>query len=247
MVEKIWGWEKVDATQLGNGFKMKHTKGLDNFLHLSMLPILNVPVRQRGITSSGRHLQCWHNVAAAARTWGGEIVLGWTVGKMDSQGRYMRDKLGLKDKKIWKLNAHAVWLNDKEKLSCVTKVTFPDTNFIQFIPWKKVGVGDQANCIFIENGKMYEEKKQNYSIWGYKKGYNVYENRHVHKGLLRQLDFKVLESKLLYNMFEVPPFCDLKLDKTQRFAALKPFAPYLLGRSLATNETLNEIWKRKNI
>ena len=45
---------------------------------LSKKPLLEVKVRQEGITS-GQHKRCYWNSNLCAQTWGGKVLYGWAI------------------------------------------------------------------------------------------------------------------------------------------------------------------------
>jgi hypothetical protein len=93
---------------------------LRKFLKQAQLTVIKVPVRQRGLTSSGGHLRCWWNVHSLVDVWGGECLLGWHIlPKTNStwHGQYERGKILIHHQ----LFGHAIWINPEGRASCVTK------------------------------------------------------------------------------------------------------------------------------
>jgi hypothetical protein len=105
-------------------------KNLQNFLKQAQLTVIKVPVRQRGLTSSGGHLRCWWNVHALVAVWGGECLLGWHIlPKTDFKwcGEHGRGEAIIHHQ----LFGHAIWINPEGRASCVTKVNLENLTKVE--------------------------------------------------------------------------------------------------------------------
>ncbi len=76
--------------------------------------VIRMPIRKRGVTSSGKVGQCYLNVNIATKLFGGSAVAGWVLVRstdtaLKGQMKYTAVLLG-----------HAVWLNVQNRASCVT-------------------------------------------------------------------------------------------------------------------------------
>ena len=100
-------------------------KQLDN---LSTLPVLDVPVRRRGITS-GKLGKCYWNANVCSQTWGGEVVLGWMI-----YGVSFQKNIAITDKnRFLILYGHAIWKTPEGKLVDVTNHR-ADKDYLGFLP-----------------------------------------------------------------------------------------------------------------
>ena len=88
--------------------------------------IIEVPVRQNGMTSSGINLECHSNVFKLMYTYGGSEVIGYSVHK----GTDIR-----MDKGWYLFNAHSCWLTPENKLVDVTQ---KKEKFCKFLPVSKI-------------------------------------------------------------------------------------------------------------
>lgn len=134
---------------------------------LGLIGVLEVPIRMRGLTSSGTPHKCYYNVRNLVEVFGGESVTGWCVS--ESVERRFVDKKNYVDTITTYLVGHSMWLNDREHLSDVTtKRWMPsamaqgvridklvdrdgDKLFIPFIPWKRLGVDTDEHMDLIRN------------------------------------------------------------------------------------------------
>ena len=96
-------------------------KEIDN---ISTHPLLEVPVRTKGITS-GKAGCCYWNASIASQTWGGEVVFGWMVYEMAG-----KDDLGRKGLALF---GHAVWKTPEGKLVDVTNHLSESTKVIDYL------------------------------------------------------------------------------------------------------------------
>lgn len=99
--EKIWGCDVWTPTL------SKH-RNLFKFANRTQLTILKVPVRERGLTSSGKQQVCWVNTNELVEVFGGKTIVGWYLTHDERQ-------------KNWSFSGHAIWLNKQNRASCVTK------------------------------------------------------------------------------------------------------------------------------
>ena len=108
--------------------------------------VLKVPVRMRGLTSTGSVGHCYSNVMNLVEVFGGSRVIGWVYQR--TAYRHFIDSKSYVDGIAIHLIGHAVWLNDKGKLSDVTAKSwllsrdwsaFPrrddDGHYVDFVPW----------------------------------------------------------------------------------------------------------------
>tara|TARA_E500000178_G_scaffold257195_1_gene253740 strand:- start:446 stop:1189 length:744 start_codon:yes stop_codon:yes gene_type:complete len=94
--------------------------------------ILKVPVRQNGLTSSGKFRECHSNVERLVETYGGKHIVGYGLQrmkkKMVQEGTTDKnsDKTSYSDSKVEHINFynHSVWLTPEGKLVCVTPSPF---------------------------------------------------------------------------------------------------------------------------
>lgn len=101
--------------------------------------VLRVPIRERGLTSSGNNGKCYLNVNILTKLFGGSAVLGWML------VRNPRQELGTKTIFSSALLGHAIWLNPQNRASCVTGKAWGRTL-----------------SIYQKNGKSYID----YAVWG---------------------------------------------------------------------------------
>tara|TARA_B100001250_G_scaffold393335_1_gene396036 strand:+ start:963 stop:2084 length:1122 start_codon:yes stop_codon:yes gene_type:complete len=86
---------------------------LDN---LSTLPVIDVPIRRKGITSGNRG-RCYWNANICSQTWGGEVVLGWML----YGNPYLENNVEITDKNCSLiLYGHAIWKTPEGNLVDVT-------------------------------------------------------------------------------------------------------------------------------
>lgn len=98
---------------------------------------IRVPVRLRGLTSSGRLGGCYYNVNIATKLFGGSSLVGWVVAPPNST---------LPSHVKAKLIGHAVWLNPQNRASCITAKSWGlehvheknGRQYIDMIIWKEV-------------------------------------------------------------------------------------------------------------
>ncbi len=96
---------------------------------------LRVPVRLRGLTSSGRRGGCYYNVNIATKLIGGKSLVGWVIVPPDPT---------LPPDDGVELMGHAVWLNNQNRASCVTAKSWHTAlytredgrQFLDMIIWK---------------------------------------------------------------------------------------------------------------
>lgn len=130
--------------------------------------VLKVPVRMRGLTSTGSIGHCYSNVMNLVEVFGGSRVIGWVYQR--SAYRHFIDSKSYADGVAINLIGHAVWLNDKGKLSDVTAKSwlfsrewssFPRKDdegyYVEFVPWLDCTAPhiscEQLDLIGFESGK----------------------------------------------------------------------------------------------
>lgn len=160
-----------------DSFKLSHP-GVHNFCEINNLNVINVKVRQRGITSSGVAGDSFLNVAQAASVFGGEILVGFIMLKeltetfaseIDAQ-KVVNAAASLpydwvhtrKLTEVDVLLGHAVWLTPEGTAVCVTKDAYSDhvlgdKKSYAFIPWKKVTPGKGIASLILSRDKSEYE------------------------------------------------------------------------------------------
>ena len=154
-----------------------------DYLQQRKIPVIKVTIRQKGPSLRGWQEECWRNVAQAQKTWGGEIVLGWAV-------RFLPITL-----QSIQLVGHAIWMNDKGQLSCVTKSNWPkdEKEFLFIVHKRKVEIGETTLNIGITPAYGL------YVVYSYivKKGFITHG-----KGSLKRLDLSSTNNDLTVDMFK---------------------------------------------
>jgi hypothetical protein len=97
---------------------------------------IRIPVRLRGLTSSGKRGGCYYNVNIATKLFGGKSLVGWLIKPRDPS---------LPPPVTTELFGHAVWLNSQNRASCITGKSWgsdliPDKDgkkSIDMIIWKE--------------------------------------------------------------------------------------------------------------
>lgn len=82
---------------------------------------VRIPVRENGLTSSGRKGGCYYNVNIATKLFGGKSLAGWSIRNMNANHSNI----------TYKLLGHAVWLNDENRASCITAKSWGSEHFIK--------------------------------------------------------------------------------------------------------------------
>ncbi len=129
--------------------KLNHD-GYTKFLTQSKLEPLLVPVRMRGLTSSGIKNYCYYNVANMVEMFGGKVVLGWSVFNFGSTLSQTQE--GYNVTNMVRLFGHAMWLNAEQKLSDPTaKSWMIDADLLakESDLWRFVWENDNAYVQFI--------------------------------------------------------------------------------------------------
>ncbi len=104
--------------------------GLRLFLNKINKNYYLVPVRMRGLTSSGSAGKCYFNVASLVEIFGGKVVVGW-VPQYSNKTR-INESGQLINVASVHLTGHAVWMNDEGKMSDPTAKA--SINSIQTLP-----------------------------------------------------------------------------------------------------------------
>ena len=121
--EKLYGCSIVQPDDIKG-------ENLRKFLQQAQLTVIKVPVRQRGLTSSGGHLLCWWNVHALVDVWGGDCLIGWHILPKTAFkwcGEHGRDKTPIHHQ----LFGHAIWINPEGRASCVTKANLENLTKVE--------------------------------------------------------------------------------------------------------------------
>lgn len=134
------GCEIIPASQVEFSGYRKLLKKLD-------LKVLKLPVRMRGLTSSGTRGQCYNNVDNLVEVFGGRSVVGWAV-KYES-----KQKNSSKNSQTYhaiKLFGHAVWMTKEGNLVDVTAKSWN---------WYAAPKNLSSNIwgAINENGKVYHQ------------------------------------------------------------------------------------------
>jgi hypothetical protein len=104
--------KKVQKSSLNKlGCEITSSKSLEKKIakKLSLSYKIEVPIRQKGLSSRGLHLQCLSNVANMVRRYGGQVAIGFIY----------RDNSG-----IPQFGRHAVWITPEGKAVCITKQNY---------------------------------------------------------------------------------------------------------------------------
>ena len=92
---------------------------------MGMKQLIEVPIRKKGMTGSGKIKECHDNVELLVKTYGGKVVLGYTI------------ELDIFKKKGWvRFSHHSVWETPEGKLVDVT-YNQCDEDTVQFSPLVK--------------------------------------------------------------------------------------------------------------
>ena len=214
------------------------------------LKVLKVPVRMRGLTSSGKGGKCYYNTDNLVEALGGNTVVGWAVKlrtDVHGSGKNLTRAISIK------LHGHAVWLNEEGNLSDPTArswgsyTEYENTKYNiwgpiqengkvyrQYVPLK---IGTPIDCygcetIFLEcltNGKGE-------IIRDWKMHFYSELNSQFYQLNWKELNQAFIDSKVIYNERWQPNF-----DSWESFCQYRRKEGSFTEVSIATGKTLEEI------
>jgi len=222
--QKIWGCDVWTPNQTLHG-------SLSRFANKTNLIILKVPVRERGLTSSGKRSFCWYNVNHLVETFGGKTILGWYINKLNNK----RAKQNGFNSAGWAFAQHAIWLNNQNKASCVTKANIENDDILsivktegkkKFILFAVYGIQenyyDMVGNLLIEvlspycvslvlnNGTQIKNHLSEIPV-------NYIKECTIDKGLSASLSRRTREESLLYGTFSEPSVVNQKMLEEIKF------------------------------
>jgi hypothetical protein len=220
------------------------------FLRRTGLNSLIVPIRMNGLTSSGAHGKCYHNVGNLVELIGGKVVLGWAVCAYSDT--YKDKNHHEYTKNTIHLMGHAIWLNPEGKMSDPTAKSWltdadiknkkselfgftwiNDNPYIQFIPlvYSDQYLGCNPYDVYLEmiedgSGKLVDDWKIRLKN---EDGYTAKLSWH-----------RIKSSKNDSNFLEKMGCPKTILEKSV-FDRMRRQVGYFSERSVATGMTINEI------
>lgn len=128
--------------------------------------VVRVPVRMRGLTSSGKLGGCYYNVKLAMGVFGGTGLVGWVIKNVQATKP---------PHLIATLIGHAVWLNKQGRASCVTAKSWSSDavqtiNGKHFIDMIICGEQKEGNPLFVHDLHIVHDKVRRKYLFLWKVG-----------------------------------------------------------------------------